>query len=166
MRFLSLAAMVIACAATMLAATPANAVASPCPSGVPVRTDVATAGSRTYTLCSYDPGMGKMVKDLYVSVDGGSDSFVGSAPYEGITREFVAASETTLAIGAAFTGNDECEVQSSFDGGVSWTKTLSSEGEPISLAFSDDIHGTVTCRGVDGETTFVTSDGGHVWAPV
>ena len=164
MKALTIATAIAATAATLTFASPAAAEDDLCPALS--RVDTGSAGANTYTLCSYDPGFGKMAKDLYLSVSGGPDTLVGSAPHEGITTGFAVPAATTVVYAAANTGADECQVQASFDGGVTWTKTHSSQGGPQDLVFTDADHGSVSCFTTTGVEDFITEDGGLTWQQV
>jgi hypothetical protein len=120
-----------------------------------------------YALCSYDPGMGFMFKDLKRPNPGGGFTFVGSAPVDGITTAFAAASATTVAVGAI--GEGAAFVHRGTGGGAEWQTPLVLDGVPISdLTFTDATHGFLMWGGPPWSEAAVyrTSDAGATWAPI
>lgn len=123
---------------------------------------------RVMALCSEDPGMGNMAKELKVSVNNGPFTTAGNAPVLGITMGFAAASPSTAAIAAV--GRGVGVVHATFDGGQTWETPLTlNEDLPASdLAFQDATHGVVVFGGPGFAKTVIyrTTDGGHSWAPL
>ncbi|GAA4992775.1 sialidase family protein [Actinopolymorpha pittospori] len=126
-----------------------------------------TAPGQVLALCSFNPGRGRVTKQVRTSLSGAPFQTVGTAPDTGITTAFTASSGGTLAVGA--TGGDESFVHMSFDGGHTWETTLAvpERGPVFDLAFSDPQHGTLVCGYPDLHTSelYRTSDGGHTWEP-
>jgi hypothetical protein len=136
----------------------------PAPCSVDARADLALAGTTVFALCSYNPGMGRMFKDAKVSTAGGPFEPVGSAPLEGITTGFAAASDsilvaTAVGLGAAF-------AHRSVDGGAVWNTPFVIEEPPLyDLDFQDGGHG-VMLHGGFGTTAaelYQTCDAGATW---
>lgn len=118
-------------------------------------------------LCSYNPGMGLMFKDLMKLAPGGGFTFVSSAPVVGLTTAFSAASADTVAIGAV--GEGAAFLHRGINGGTEWQTTLVLNGVPISdLTFTDATHGFLMWGGLPwtGATVYRTSDAGATWTPV
>jgi hypothetical protein len=120
-----------------------------------------------YALCSYDPGMGFMFKDLEKPNPGGGFTFVSSAPDNGITTAFSAASADTVAVGAI--GRGAAFVHRGTGGGTEWQTPLVLDGVPISdLTFTDATHGFLMWGGPQWSEAAVyrTSDAGATWTPI
>ncbi|MFD1718567.1 WD40/YVTN/BNR-like repeat-containing protein [Georgenia deserti] len=142
--------------------------ASPCESLASTHVGVADL-RRQFVLCSSNPGMGYMDKELQVTTDGG-ETFepVAMAPRDGLTSDFAVADSETIAIGA--TAGDAGIVEASFDGGASWEFTLfePDTGPVTDLDFQDAEHGTLVAgqAALGTSQLFRTVDGGHTWQPV
>lgn len=120
-----------------------------------------------YALCSYNPGMGFMFKDLMKPNPGGGFTFVSSAPDDGLTTAFSAASAGTVAIGAV--GEGAAFLHRGINGGTEWQTPLVLNGVPISdLTFTDATHGFLMWGGLPwtGATVYRTRDAGATWTPV
>ncbi|MET9022764.1 hypothetical protein ABZV93_22555 [Actinopolymorpha sp. NPDC004070] len=131
-------------------------------------TDLGLSGAGdVYALCSFNPGRGRMDKDVRLAGEGGTFTTVGTAPATGITTGFAVSPHGTPAVGA--TGGDESFVHASFDGGRSWQTTMAvpERGPVYDLAFTDDLHGTLVAGYADLHTSqlFRTDDGGRTWEP-
>lgn len=120
-----------------------------------------------YALCSYDPGMGFMFKDLEKPTPGGGFTLISSAPDDGLTTAFSAASTATVAIGAV--GEGAAFVHRGTDGGTAWQTPLVLDGNPITdLTFTDATHGFLMWGGPNwsGATVYRTNNAGATWTPV
>ncbi|MGH3501881.1 MAG: WD40/YVTN/BNR-like repeat-containing protein [Nocardioidaceae bacterium] len=139
----------------------------PCSDHSVMQAGLAAAG-RSYVVCSYNPGIGHMYKQLKSSPDGVSFSPVSKAPLAGITSDFAVTGTGTLAVGAR--GGGTGIVYMSFDGGQSWSTNLWAEdtGTVNDLAFQDPLHGTLVAgsAGIDHSVVYRTVDGGHTWTPL
>jgi photosystem II stability/assembly factor-like uncharacterized protein len=120
-----------------------------------------------FALCSHDPGRGFMAKDLYRAEPDGSFTFVSSAPPEGITTGFDAASRDNVAIGAV--GAGAAFVHRGSAGGTAWDSPFIGEEQPVfDLAFTDSRHGTMVLGGPGWPDAVVyrTTDAGVTWTPL
>jgi photosystem II stability/assembly factor-like uncharacterized protein len=140
----------------------------PCPVGS-VASVAAATSARIFVVCAGGGGAGSQTKTAYVSEnDGASYKQVSDAPSGG-DFESAAASPTNVSVASA---SGATAINSSFNGGVSWTTTYLSGDGGLGLS---DLGFTTSTQGVaiHGQVQYpqsmqllMTRDGGHVWAPV
>lgn len=133
------------------------------PCSVDAVTELDAAATKVYALCSSNPRIGHMDKELESS-SGANFSKLGPAPLSGLTTDFAMPSTKSPTIAA--NGGNLGFLHASFDGGKSWSQPLSKEGPPLyDLQFTDADHGVVLRGGpdMDGKGVYRTVDGGHTW---
>jgi hypothetical protein len=140
----------------------------PCPSDT-VASVAAATSARVFVVCAGGGAAGSQDKSAYVSNnDGASDQRVADPPFGG-DFEAVAASPTDISVAAS---SGATGIDASFDGGRTWTGTLSIGDGGLGLS---DLGFTTATQGVviHGQTTYpqslqllMTRDGGHEWDPV
>lgn len=149
---------------------------SPCDQGGDVRIRDAgddgfspwPAAHRMYALCSYNPRIGHLHKDLRVSVNDGPYQTVARGPELGYTNGFAAPTPGTAIITAV---GGASIVYSTFDGGQTWQNTFWEAERNIGftgLDFQDSTHGVMVWGGPDwgAAALYRTTDGGHTWTPI
>ena len=122
--------------------------------------------SRVAALCSYNPGMGHMFKDLKVSADDGPFEGAGSAPELGLTEQYVSTGpgeDTITTISGA-------SILYRSDGKGGWEQPLFIGGGPpfADLQYATDKVGYVVWGGPINHKArlYKTTDGGHTWKPL
>jgi photosystem II stability/assembly factor-like uncharacterized protein len=143
-----------------------RASAPPC--AVEAEPNLGLARDRAlFALCSHDPGRGFMAKDLERAQPDGTFGFVSTAPPEGITIGFDAASSATVAVAAVGAGFDF--VHRGTAGGSTWDTPFVGDDLPLyDLAFTDARHATMVAGGPGwpGATVYRTTDAGTTWTPL
>lgn len=138
-----------------------------CPSEAVTNLSSASPGT-VMALCSSDPGMGSMAKELKVSARGGPFRPAGLAPHDGITQDFAAASATNAFVAAVDSNPPASYVHATFNGGKAWSTPLAvtDQDRPLSeLAFPDPRHGVVMVGwpARADASIYRTQNGGHKW---
>ncbi|TWP54316.1 hypothetical protein FKR81_01795 [Lentzea tibetensis] len=132
------------------------------PCDVSSTTKLGAADTLAFALCSWNPGMGYMFKELRAAKEGGEFTTVSQGPNEGITVDFAAASPSTVVVSAVGIGAGW--LHRAVDG--KWTTPFVQEGPPLfDLAFTDPFNGHVVRGGPQSEVAelYGTSDGGATW---
>jgi hypothetical protein len=126
------------------------------PCDVDSATKLAAPGTTTLALCSWNPGMGRMFKQLLQAEEGGGFKPVSEGPVEGITMGFAAASPSTVVVSAVGLGAGW--LHRAVDG--KWSTPFVKEGGPLyDLGFTDEYYGHAVWEG----QLLVTSDSGASW---
>jgi hypothetical protein len=142
--------------------------AEPCPSSTVANVAAATA-ARVFVVCAGGGAAGSQFKTAYVSENAGATYRQVTDPPFGGDFESVAASPTNVSVASA---SGATEIDSSFNGGVSWAGTYLSGDGGLGLS---DLGFTTATQGVviHGQVLYpqslqllMTRDGGHMWAPV
>lgn len=147
------------------------ATTRPCDTYAAVEIAITPTG-RAMAACSFEPGHGKMAKELMIGNPDTGFRDAGPAPYDGITTDFAAATTRTAvvaAVGADSSDTEHAFLHATFDGGRTWSQPLVRDGLPFSdLAFVDPTHGSVVYGGPRWPDAVVyrTTDGGHTWQPL
>lgn len=136
---------------------------APCPTSATTRLDDSGTLPLVFALCSSNPQRGHMRKQLALSMRGLPFTFLGPAPYPGITTGFAVASPTTIAVSA--TGGGQSLLFMTFDGGQTWETVLVRSGAGFrDLDFQDARHGVTVVHAPNSAAgVYRTEDGGHTW---
>lgn len=133
-------------------------------------TDLGLAGTGpVHALCSYNPGMGQVFKDLMRAAPDNAFTGLGQAPVLGITRGFAMAGPHTPLVGAVGRGAAFLHRGTVADGTATWTTPLTVGGLPWrDLAFPEDGTGYVLWGGPrwGDATVYRTGDAGRTWVPL
>jgi photosystem II stability/assembly factor-like uncharacterized protein len=129
--------------------------------------ELTAAGGAVFAVCSYNPGRGFMLKDLFRLDATGRFAFVSNAPDAGITTGAAAASESTVVIAAV--GGGAAWLHRSSVETTTWDTPFVTEEPPFAdLAFTGSLTGVTLWGGPlwGVATLYRTVDGGSTWANV
>lgn len=131
-------------------------------------TSLAAVPDRVAALCSYNPGIGMMFKDLFVSTGTGPFEARGRAPDFGLTQDVAATGPDGSTVAVVGVGRGGSFVHATFDGGATWQTPLviPADAPLYDLSFQDARHGVFVWGGPPwsaGARLYRTTDGGHTW---
>lgn len=145
-----------------------QAARPPCPLNAATALGLAATGP-VHALCSHNPGMGEMFKDLVRATEDGTFTDLGQAPTLGITRDFAMAGPDTPVVAAIGRGGGFLHRGTITGDTATWTTPLVVTGLPWrDLAFPTDRTGVVLWGGPRSRAAVVyrTEDAGRTWSPL